>query len=322
VRPTRYHTIDLHRCLWNESFSLPWHRGDQVLISAMGQRDWLLPVIERVLSLSPGTGFTLLGDFSLAGLDIPVLPLCPGYGQATGRSRYSSLLFITSDEEHPRHRDALHFLCHQLSFDHAFVCGPHYYVVDITRHTRTPRAGGRSFTTYFWVEPQTWSYLYRSARDCPGDGVALEIGSYVGGTTLALAQGCRDGGRGRVVAVDRCFGEAFAANLGAADLADMVVPLAASSQEAAVDWPGWARQNGLSPRVRLLLLDGDHSYEAVVQDLELWSPFVDEDGVLVVHDYYNPFEPGVARACSQLLAAGSPWRIVERLADAIACSRR
>jgi len=77
-----------------------------------------------------------------------------------------------------------------------------------------------------------------------------------------------------------------------------------------------------SPGSGFTLLDGDHSYEGFAQDLEAWSPFIDEDGVLVVHDYYNPFEPGVARVCSQLLAADTPWRIVERLADALACSRR
>jgi predicted O-methyltransferase YrrM len=319
MRGRKAYTIEVDRCLWMESFRPPWRDGEQVLISAVGPGEWLQPVIERLCECSPGTRFTVLADAN--SLEIPARSLHPGYGQELADQSYSVVLFLTSNEEHPLHRNALYFLSHRMRFRRAYLCESHFYLLDLTRHTRTPKVRGKSFRTFSWVEPTTWSYLYRAARDAAGEGVVVEIGSYVGGTTLALAQGCRDGDHGPTVAVDHCFCEAFTANLAAAGLNDMVVPWQVSSQAAARQWPEWADEHDLSPRIRLLLLDGDHSYEAVLEDLERWRRFIDEDGLLVIHDYYNPFQPGVARACRTLLAPDSSWRITKKLADGIVCSR-
>ena len=38
-------------------------------------------------------------------------------------------------------------------------------------------------------------------------------------------------------------------------------------------------------------IDANHSYEAVMQDLNLWYPKVSRGGVIAGHDYYNKVEP-------------------------------
>src|SRR5688572_28106889 len=58
-----------------------------------------------------------------------------------------------------------------------------------------------------------WSYrqdlvlLYLLARHVPGDGVVLEIGSYKGMSTIALAYGARHGGHELVHTVDPHTGD-------------------------------------------------------------------------------------------------------------------
>jgi predicted O-methyltransferase YrrM len=50
-------------------------------------------------------------------------------------------------------------------------------------------------------------------------------------------------------------------------------------------------------RFDLVLVDGDHSYEATLADLEGVLPFVEEGGVIVIHDAHNP---SVAKAIEAL----------------------
>lgn len=47
----------------------------------------------------------------------------------------------------------------------------------------------------------------------------------------------------------------------------------------------------------LVFLDGDHRYEAVKRDIELWTPHVRRGGILCGHDYPN--EPGVVQAVNE-----------------------
>lgn len=67
-----------------------------------------------------------------------------------------------------------------------------------------------------------------------------------------------------------------------------------------------------------ILIDGDHSYEGVKRDLELYFPLLRPGGILIVHDYlpalsdvnrefilyhHKNNEPGIRRACDEYFAA-------------------
>lgn len=153
-----------------------------------------------------------------------------------------------------------------------------------------------------------------------GVGAIVEIGSYVGRSTAFLAAGSQRAGREKVHAVDHFggspehqAGQAFASgilaqegttlhrferNLRQLDLLHHVVPVVASSEVAATGWSG---------PIRLLFIDGDHSYEASKRDFELWSKFVVPKGAICFHDI--GVWPGVTRCYEEILASDTAYRV-------------
>lgn len=83
------------------------------------------------------------------------------------------------------------------------------------------------------------------------------------------------------------------------------------------DWEGFQGEADKGPeadwpRVDLLLLDADHSYQAVKRDLVAWLPSVKRGGLVWVHDYGDPADfglrskatPGVKRAVDEFVRKG------------------
>lgn len=121
---------------------------------------------------------------------------------------------------------------------------------------------------------------------------ALEVGSWVGRTALALLAG----GAQRVFCVDTWEGSqddetgelarragkghpiaVFCQNIGE-DLFRQVFPLKGYSRVWAALWP-------TSRPLDLIFIDGDHSYEACRDDIQAWRQHVRPGGILAVHDY-------------------------------------
>jgi predicted O-methyltransferase YrrM len=89
------------------------------------------------------------------------------------------------------------------------------------------------------------------------------------------------------------------------------------SSDAVRDWQG---------QIDVLLVDGDHSYEATREDFESWSPFVAPEGTILFHDAlleapWMTEEFGSARFVKELLESGSEWRLVDK-ADSMGAFRR
>jgi len=155
------------------------------------------------------------------------------------------------------------------------------------------------------LEGYTLSML---AADGGGSGEIVEIGSWMGKSTYCLASGSRRKQRERVTAVDHFQGSPenqeepvireegttfrrFRQNIEAMGVADRVDPIVAPSEQAV---RGWNRP------IRLLFIDGDHSYEASKRDFECWSPFVHQDGLIAFHDV--DASEGVSAFYRELLA--------------------
>jgi hypothetical protein len=71
--------------------------------------------------------------------------------------------------------------------------------------------------------------------------------------------------------------EIFLDNLKRFGVREHVMYHRASSVEAAASWDGEA--------VRLLYIDGMHTYDAVRQDYDAWGPFLAEEHVVLFDDY-------------------------------------
>jgi len=129
------------------------------------------------------------------------------------------------------------------------------------------------------------------AANGAGQGQIVEIGSYKGKSTSWLAAGSKGAGREKVTAVDHfkskelrevlpadqewtSFQE-FNKNIKLMGFEDDVRVIVSDSETAVKSW---------NQSIRLLFIDGDHSYEASKLDFECWSPFVIENGYVVFHD--------------------------------------
>jgi predicted O-methyltransferase YrrM len=154
--------------------------------------------------------------------------------------------------------------------------------------------------------------LYTLAREAAG-GCIVEIGSFHGKSTVALALGTRGGAGLRVYAVDPfmpftgLLGGRFGPedktvllrNLLLADVADRVWLLHLGSTQAARGW---------QEPIALLWVDGDHSEPAVRADLAAWGPFVAPGGVVALHD---SLDPGLGpRRVVEEMVGGGRWQKV------------
>lgn len=130
--------------------------------------------------------------------------------------------------------------------------------------------------------------LYECARLVPAgdrEPVVVEIGSFKGRSSAALALGLLDRGAGRLYAIDPNHQPEFERNLEQSGVRDLVVAVRRGSHEA--------RGEFAPASVSLLFIDGSHEYEDVVQDIEDWTASL-ADGAIVA--FNDPGWTGVNRA--------------------------
>jgi predicted O-methyltransferase YrrM len=147
-------------------------------------------------------------------------------------------------------------------------------------------------------------FLFTQAMHLKPGSTIVEIGSYRGKSTLALAFGARLSGS-RVYSIDPhehftgaaggVFGPPDLAvkirNIAKFNLGDVIFPICMSSHDVGKIW---------NTPVDLCWIDGDHSYDGVKKDHQLFSVHVKKGGMLAFHD--SEME-GVARLLKEVDAA-------------------
>jgi predicted O-methyltransferase YrrM len=140
-----------------------------------------------------------------------------------------------------------------------------------------------------WLGPDEGRLLYRLAAGADPAGAIVEIGSWHGKSTIWLAYGARAGRGARVTAIDphrgtnlRDEGETtepiLRANLKRAGVSDRVDVVVATSEEAEAGW---------TTAVSFLWIDGDHSYEGALRDLDLWERHLLPGAAVAFHDTFT-----------------------------------
>jgi MMP 1-O-methyltransferase len=139
-------------------------------------------------------------------------------------------------------------------------------------------------------------FLALIAACTPAAGVILEIGSYKGKSTVGLASIALRYGLGPVVAVDphsspsitdpgsgagRSSWDEFQANLRAAGVGGAVEAHRVYSRDLARDW---------HRPIRLLWIDGDHTYSGAKADFDLFHAHLVSGGIVALHDVLHMFE--------------------------------
>lgn len=171
-----------------------------------------------------------------------------------------------------------------------------------------------------FLDPIEGYALLMLAEHGPQTGCIVEIGSYAGRSTSYLAHGSKRARREKVVAVDHFEGspehqpgggfesahvaagglyEVFRRNLKDAGVEDWVHVMRAGSERACEGW---------SHPIRLLFIDGEHSYEASRRDYESWSTWIVPEGLAVFHDI-GTFA-GVTQYYDELLEGGAVTEIL------------
>ena len=140
-----------------------------------------------------------------------------------------------------------------------------------------------------WLTDNEAKLLYNLAKNAPNKGVIVEIGSWKGKSTIALANGSREGKKIKVYAIDPHIGseehqkkgkkiwtfDEFKKNIKKAKLNDFVIPLKMTSKEA---------NKKFNKKIELIFIDGAHDYQNVKTDYELWFPKIVDGGIIAFHD--------------------------------------
>jgi predicted O-methyltransferase YrrM len=160
-----------------------------------------------------------------------------------------------------------------------------------------------------FMPPDEGMFLFQRAVDAGGDGPLLEVGTYCGKSAVYLGAAARLTGS-TAITVDHHRGSeenqagwehhdptlvdpqtgmmdtlpVFRRTIAAARLEDEVVAVVGRSATVARLW----RQP-----LALLFIDGGHGEEPAHTDYEAWAPWVQEGGLMLIHDVFpDPADGG------------------------------
>jgi len=163
--------------------------------------------------------------------------------------------------------------------------------------------------------------LMRLASEVPAEASIVEVGSYRGRSTTALALGSK-GAPVFAIEPHEAFAGIYGGEFGPADRraffenllrAGVVERVRLVNLSSEVVSQGWSRPIGL------LWIDGDHSLEGARRDFDAWRPFLQPGGVLAFHDALDP-AGGPAQLIETLLAG--PFERVSTVGDLVAVRLR
>ena len=169
-----------------------------------------------------------------------------------------------------------------------------------------------------WFSPDQVQRVSTAAAATPEGGRIVEIGSFRGRSTVALARSAPAGVE--IVAIDPHAGndrgpqeidgfeaeaaqdnEVFKANLERAGVAERVRHVRKFSSEAHDDVEG---------PIDVLHIDGAHRFGPARDDIRTWGDRVASGGTMLIHDSFSSI--GVTLAIASTLVGSSRWRYVGR----------
>jgi cephalosporin hydroxylase len=168
------------------------------------------------------------------------------------------------------------------------------------------------------INNQTFHHHYHILYDLPVDSEEkinyLEIGCYAGGSAILMLLRPNT----RVVSVD--LGHPISKETVLANVSNNN-PLenefhyvqGDSSDESTVD-----RVKELIPQVDILFIDGNHTYQSVIRDFELYSQLVVTNGYVVFDDYNDAeFSPEVKQAVDDIVKDLENYQIIGTVANTL-----
>ena len=146
------------------------------------------------------------------------------------------------------------------------------------------RSMSRSMPQLALIGLEEIDLFFELARNGPGRGMIMEIGTFQGGSAMVFALGSKSVGREKVYTVDphKKYHDnlpesltPFIQNVQKLGLDDWIIAIVSTSEEVAKIW---------HEPIRLLFIDALHDYDHVKQDFLLWEPHLVSGGVVALHD--------------------------------------
>lgn len=124
--------------------------------------------------------------------------------------------------------------------------------------------------------------LYELAKKLPRNSIAIEIGSYIGASSLLIAKGLNN--NSKLICIDTWQNDAmtegnwdsykvFLENT--VSVKNKITEIRKTSLDAGANF---------NEMIDFIFIDGDHSYEGVKQDVDIWFPKLKSGGIIVMHD--------------------------------------
>ena len=137
--------------------------------------------------------------------------------------------------------------------------------------------------------------LYELSKRLNEEGIVVEIGSYIGASSLMIGLGLKN--KCKLYCIDTWQNDAmtegnwdtfkeFMNNTKL--LKNKIKPIKATSNDAVTE---------ITEAVDFIFIDGDHSYEGVKTDFDLWFPKLKKGGLIVFHDW--EWAEGVKRVINE-----------------------
>ena len=180
--------------------------------------------------------------------------------------------------------------CRPISF-------PAWLIRDYIRYGRIGQYVSMSRRIPGWTRGSEAAALALASHALPSNCVIIEIGSFLGCSTVLLAGARKLAGSGRVISIDPFDGSGdqfsmqiyqnitstlelplrlcFERNIQVAGVANWVEVYQQQAHEVAARW---------TTPIDLLFLDGDQSYPAVTRAYHSWIPYLKKGGLIALHN--------------------------------------
>jgi len=181
-----------------------------------------------------------------------------------------------------------------------------------------------------WLSIPEAVELYRVAafQLPPENPIIVEIGSWLGKSSVVLGKALAKQGKGKIYCIDpfdtsgdpdsqtyyqnqqKNLGQTpwdiFQKNIKINHVAEKIEVLRGFSYDYSANW---------KDPIGFLFIDGNHDYKAVLQDFNEWSPSVVKGGIVAFHDVYFDEKcvptgrfPGPARVIHQKILNNPTWK--------------
>jgi predicted O-methyltransferase YrrM len=175
-----------------------------------------------------------------------------------------------------------------------------------------------------FMVPGQEEYLFNKVQSLPNDAIVVEIGSFQGRSTVAMASACIGTNR-HIYSIDtwdgndsdfseRQFFEIWQENVEKNNLTQYVTPLRGYSHDVLSSWTELTEGKAID----FIFIDGSHQYEDVLKDFEMSFPLVKDGGWIAFHDVINTW-PGPDRVWHNI----AKLRLIEhQYSSSLACGQK